>query len=240
MLDKDREAASLRDRLTAGLLGPAEAPAIGIRLSRGRLIVDGEIPSVATKRHLLERAAHVSGVSRVIDRLRVLPVRRMADAEIRNRLLKALVDEPAFSILAIREKARGRTEYVRTPRKCSGMIEYEARDGVAILHGAVPGLGHKRLAGVLAWWVPGTRDVVNGITVTPAEEDSDDEILDAVRLALDKDPQLAFPRVRVSVSNRVVTLSGSVPGREAADRAERDAWYVFGVDDVVNRLTVQS
>ncbi|HEX5022545.1 MAG TPA: hypothetical protein VFX54_17890 [Candidatus Binatia bacterium] len=28
---------------------------------------------------------------------------------------------------------------------------------------------HKRLAGVLAWWVPGTRDVVDGLEEVPAE-----------------------------------------------------------------------
>ena len=40
----------------------------------------------------------------------------------------------------------------------------------------------KRLAGVLAWWVPGTRDVVNGLEVVPIREDSDDEIAEAVNL----------------------------------------------------------
>ena len=36
-----------------------------------------------------------------------------------------------------------------------------------ILNGRMPGLASKRLAGVLAWWVPGARDVVNGIAVEP-------------------------------------------------------------------------
>ena len=35
------------------------------------------------------------------------------------------------------------------------------------LNGRVPGLPSRRLAGVLAWWVPGVRDVVNGIELDP-------------------------------------------------------------------------
>ena len=36
-----------------------------------------------------------------------------------------------------------------------GAIEIEVKDGVVTLDGRVPGLASKRLAGVLAWWVPG-------------------------------------------------------------------------------------
>jgi len=35
------------------------------------------------------------------------------------------------------------------------------------LNGRVSGLPSKRLAGVLAWRVPGVRDVVNGIELDP-------------------------------------------------------------------------
>lgn len=45
----------------------------------------------------------------------------------------------------------------------------EVKKGIVTLNGEVPSLTHKRLAGVLAWWVPGTRDVVNGLEEVPAE-----------------------------------------------------------------------
>jgi hypothetical protein len=35
-------------------------------------------------------------------------------------------------------------------------------NGVVLLDDHVNGLTQKRLAGVLAWWVPGNRDVING------------------------------------------------------------------------------
>jgi osmotically-inducible protein OsmY len=42
---------------------------------------------------------------------------------------------------------------------------------VVTLNGQVPSLSHKRLAGVLAWWVPGVRDVVDGLAVEPTQSD---------------------------------------------------------------------
>jgi osmotically-inducible protein OsmY len=103
----------------------------------------------------------------------------------------------------------------------------------------VPGLDDKRLAGVLAWWVPGSRDVVNGIAVEPPEEDSDAAILEAVRLVLEKDPFVDASQVRVGVGDALVRLTGLVPSDAERAMAEHDAWYVFGVDKVDNRIEVQ-
>jgi len=86
--------------------------------------------------------------------------------------------------------------------------------------------------------VPGSRDVVNGIEEAPEEEDSDPEMTDAVRLALEKDVFVNASQIRVSTQDRVVTLDGLVTSEAEKDMAERDAWYVFGVDRVVNRLIV--
>ncbi len=84
---------------------------------------------------------------------------------------------------------------VRVPEAASGMITVSAADGVVTLDGDLPGLAQKRLAGVLAWWVPGARDVVNGIGVTPPEPDDDQQIIDAVRIALEKGSELTFGAV---------------------------------------------
>lgn len=102
----------------------------------------------------------------------------------------------------------------------------------------MPGLDDKRLAGVLAWWVPGSRDVINGIAVEPPEDDSDDAILEAVRLVLEKDPFVNASQIRAGVRGSVVTLLGVVPSEAEREMAEFDAWYVFGVDKVDNRIEV--
>ena len=62
-------------------------------------------------------------------------------------------------------------------------LTWKSANGVVTLNGEVPSLSHKRLAGVLAWWVPGTRDVINGLEEVPPEEDNDDELIDAMHVA---------------------------------------------------------
>lgn len=90
-----------------------------------------------------------------------------------------------------------------TPR-CS--IDVAVGDGVVTLNGQVTSLSQKRLAGVLAWWVPGSRDVINGIEVTPIQEDSDDELTEAIKLVLEKDPLVNASLVRIRTRNAMVTL----------------------------------
>jgi len=107
------------------------------------------------------------------------------------------------------------------------------------LDGEVPGLESKRLAGVLAWWVPGSRDVVNGLGVSPPEEDSDGATTDAVRQALEKDPFVNAAQIRVTTRGGAVTLEGVVPSEAEKEMAEADAWYVFGVGNVTDRLAVE-
>jgi osmotically-inducible protein OsmY len=93
---------------------------------------------------------------------------------------------------------------------------------------------------VLAWWIPGSRDVVNGIEVVPDEIDNDDEITDAVRLVLEKDRLVDEAEIRARTRDRVVTLEGLVPNDSVREMAELDAWFVFGVDGVVNRLELRA
>jgi osmotically-inducible protein OsmY len=109
-------------------------------------------------------------------------------------------------------------------------------DGVATLDGEVASLSHKRLAGVLAWWVPGSRDVVNGLGVEPDEMDGDGEVLDALRIVLEKDPFVDATRISASCENYVITLRGSAANKVGKQAAEADAWALFGVDRVVNRI----
>jgi len=212
---------------------------IDLKLEGETLFMSGELADIRAKKLALERAAGVPGVAGIVDRLHVVPSQRMGDGAIRDELRKAFLQEPAFSNFAIRETAGGRTELLREPPDREGTIEYEVVDGVVTLNGEVPGLGHKRLAGVLAWWIPGSRDVINGIGEAPAEQDTDDEVTDGVRLALEKDVFVNAGQVRVSTRNFVVTLEGVVPTEGEKDMAEFDAWYVFGVDKVINKLVVR-
>jgi osmotically-inducible protein OsmY len=91
---------------------------------------------------------------------------------------------------------------------------------------------------VLAWWTPGRRDVVNALEVRPDYEDRDDEITEVMRLVLEADSQVNADQIRPNCANGVVMLDGSVPTAEQKRRAELDAWSLYGVSRVVNRLQV--
>jgi osmotically-inducible protein OsmY len=206
----------------------------------GDLVMEGELPDIAAKKLALERGAGIRSVDHIVDRLRVVPAERMGNGQIRDAVCKALMGEPALESCALRQYVKGKWETIRMPIQAAGVIDFRVDGGVVTLAGDVPGLPHKRLAGVLAWWVPGSRDVVNGLAVTPPEEDNDEEIADTVRLVLEKDPFVNASQIHIGARNSVVTLAGLVPSETERQMAEYDAWYVFGVDNVVNRIAVRA
>ena len=101
-------------------------------------------------------------------------------------------------------------------------------------------LSHKRAAGVIAWWTPGCRDVINSLDVQPPEDDNDNEVIDALTLVLEMDPLIQADQIRASCRDYVVTLYGSARTTEERRQAEFDAWCIFAVDDVVNRIEVRT
>jgi osmotically-inducible protein OsmY len=206
----------------------------------GAVVLEGEVGDVATKKLALELAAAVEGVRGVVDRLHVAPAERKGDGAIRDALGAFLLREPEFRQCSIRVRAKGRVETVRDAgAEGAGEIEIAVADGIITLEGRVISHSHKRLAGVLAWWTPGCRDVVNSLSVEPAEEDNDGEVVDALRLVLEMDPLVEAAQIRASCRNYVVTLEGYVRTEEERRQAERDAWCLFAVDKVVNRVEVR-
>jgi osmotically-inducible protein OsmY len=202
--------------------------------------MEGEVEHIMAKKRALEVAAALPGVGRIVDRLRLIATVRTQDGEIRDHVCNALLAENLLGSCAIWAIVKGRPEVVReTDQGMEGSIDVEVNDGVVVLNGAVPSLSAKRLAGVLAWWVPGSRDVVNGIEVSPPEEDNDDEVIDAVRLVLEKDPFVNASQIRVRCSNYAVTLEGLVRNEAQRHMAEADAWYVFRVDRVKSLLQTE-
>ena len=212
---------------------------IDIRVEGDDLILEGDVENVRAKKVALEIAAAMPEVAGVVDRLRIARRSTMTDAEIRDHLRDAFLQEAAFRELSIEVEAAGHRQGVRrVSGEGEGLIDAFVADGVVTLNGRVHSLAHKRLAGTLAWWIPGTRDVVNGLEVAPDEPDSDFEITEAVRLVLEKDRLVDASEIRVSTKDRVVTLKGFVPNEAIREMAELDAWYVLGVAGVANELEV--
>lgn len=212
---------------------------VSIEFDDGVLTLEGEVEQITAKKSALEAAAAVPGVTGIVDRLRLVPAAQMTDGEIRDHVCNALLAENMLSSCAVWAIVKKKPEVIReADQGVDGSIDVEVNDGVVVLNGAVSSLSAKRLAGVLAWWVPGSRDVVNGIEVAPPEEDHDGEVVDAIRLVLEKDPFINAPQVRVTCRGYAVTLEGIVSSESQRQMAETDCWYVFRVDRVTNLLQV--
>lgn len=213
---------------------------IKMEFHEGVLTLEGEVEHIAAKKLGLELAIAVLGVAGIVDRLHVTPSTRMGDGAILDAVRDALLQEPTLMNCSLHVIRKGQLEPVREvalePR---GAIRLSVTDGVVLLDDHVTGLTQKRLAGVLAWWVPGSRDVINGMEVVPDQPDSDEDMAKAVRIALKKDPFVNADRIRVAAQRSAVTLEGDAPSAPQKDMAEFDAWYVFGVDKVINRLEIR-
>jgi osmotically-inducible protein OsmY len=211
---------------------------IEISFADGVVTLSGEVEGIAAKKLALEIAAAPAPVSGIVDRLRVAPSERMEDGAIRDHVCDALVGEPAFNAYSIRALVKQEMETVRMLDDPKRMLEVEVTDGVVILNGSAESISHKRLTGVLAWWVPGSRDVVNGIELFPGMEDNDEELADLLRLVLEKDPMVNASQIRIRSKGAVVTLDGAVATENSKTAAEADGWYVFGVNGVINNLSI--
>ncbi|HEX5421873.1 MAG TPA: BON domain-containing protein [Gammaproteobacteria bacterium] len=263
------EAADVKKKLMAALEHEPRVnlhrDRVEVDFADGAATLSGEVSDIAAKKLTLEYAAALPAVSAVVDRLRVRPTQQLGDGAIAAHIERDMFEESSFGGFVISTRTGdGETEkqgekaepssYSRNPprleeasgrssaenaRGPSSWIEIRVEDGVVTLDGDVPSLSHKRLAGALAWWAPGTRDVIDGLGVEPEEQDTDDEILDALRIVLDKDRLVDTSQIMARCENGVITLEGLAVTDSQRDLVEMDAWALFGVNKVVNRIEVR-
>jgi osmotically-inducible protein OsmY len=223
----------------------ASEPAVDLRSDRidlefedGVATVSGEVSDIAAKLCTLRLAAGLPGVEEVVDRLRTKPPVPMDDDEIAHFLQHQLLSEPLLEDCALHCRYQDERRSIRElpEDKSTWHVDVQIADGVVSLAGTVPSLKLKRLIGSFAWWVPGSRDVTNELRVEPPEEDSDDKILEALALILDRDRLADMSLIDASCADRVITLRGTVVNDAQRELVEFDAWTLFGVERVVDEL----
>ncbi|HZM33065.1 MAG TPA: BON domain-containing protein [Burkholderiales bacterium] len=211
---------------------------IRIHAQDGAVILEGEVADVAAKKLALEAAAAAEGVSGVVDRLRVDPGEARGDGAIRDSFARLLLEQAEFLNCTVRVRTNEKSAVLRKKEDGAGDIEISVTDGVILLEGRMISVPHRLFAGAVAWWTPGRRDVINALEVVPPYEERDEEVTEALRLALEADPLLEADQIRSQCRDWVVTLEGAVPTEEQRHRAELGAWSLSGVDKVINRLQV--
>jgi osmotically-inducible protein OsmY len=212
---------------------------IAISNVEGVAILEGEVGDIAAKKLALELAASVPEVRGVVDRLRVASSERRGDGAIRDSLARFFLEEAEFRNCTLRSMTNNRGQVLREANgDAVGDIEFAVADAVVTLEGHVISLPRRLFAGVLAWWTPGRRDVINALEVRPHYDERDDEVTEALQIVLEADPMVDPSQIQPRCKSWVVTLQGSVPTEEQKRRAEMDAWYLSGVDRVINELQV--
>lgn len=196
------------------------------------LRLHGEVANIIIKRKARRIAIQISGLSDLEDHIRLRPGERRTGKALQDAVVDALSLEPAFRDIPVHPSPA-------TESLDRAWIGVGVQDCVVRLDGQVGSLSHRRLAEVISWWVPGSCDVHNHMRVRPAEKDNDDEVSDAVRMVLEKDPLLHAETIGVHTRDRIVTLDGIVHSDEQRRMALYDCWYVPGVHDVHDRLQVR-
>jgi len=209
-------AALTRDRRVRS---KSEGGAIDFRVQAGTVILEGTVDSLIEKRAAEQVICQLEGISRVENRLRIRAVPQRSDEVIAMHVHNALTEDPYLS---------------------ERDIVITVNQGVVTLGGHQDALAKKRLAGLVAWWVPGVADVHNQIAVVPEEEDSDQEILTSIRVAFDKDKLVDALRFHVEVRDGHVTLYGLARSEAERNMAEEDVWMTWGVQGVDNRVEIES
>lgn len=115
-------------------------------------------------------------------------------------------------------------------------VSVAAEDGCVTLAGSVMSPNHARLAEVMVWWIDGCELIENELKVDPPRESNDDELNDAVRMALEKDPLVDAGQLHVATAASIVQLEGLVPNETQRRRVIEDVWLVPSVWDVDDKL----
>lgn len=235
ILNKEINAALVHDRRIR-----ARASRFRVALLGERIIVEGQVEDLPSKRIACNLVRQFVGNGyAVVDRLRVQAT-DIGDAALRDKAAQALANEPMFGDCNILVEYGGATERLRNRGfHATGLIRFEVADGVVTLSGQLGSLMRWRMAEVFMWWIKGCQRVDNLLEVFPSRQDSDPELAEAVRMALEKDPLIDAGQVRVAIESGVVELTGRLFSEEQSLAAAWDAWAVPGIWEVYNHLDAE-
>jgi osmotically-inducible protein OsmY len=190
---------------------------IDVSVRNGSVTLRGTLPTLRDKRRAEDIARRVSGVKELCSVLRLAPLVSRSDEEVARVVRDAL--------------------YADRNLDATG-IDIAVKDGVVSLRGIMGTPMQRRVVVATIWWLRGVQDVKDELTVLYPEEDGDDELEDACRIMLDKDPLVDEAEVSVLGENGVITLAGAVGSEVERDAAENTVWGIPGVKGVHNHLLV--
>jgi osmotically-inducible protein OsmY len=212
---------------------------VEVELDGDAVTLKGEARHIAAKRRAAALATKFARGRRVVDALRRDVSKRLGDRELATTVAERLSQEPVFADYSLDIDSDGGRKVLHDAGSGAHVVRVSAQDDTVRLTGTVGTLTHKRLAEVIAWWTGACALVLNELDVVPPEEDGDDELNDAVRMTLEKDPLIDAGQLRVGTAGGIVHLEGLTLSPEQHESVLEDVWLVPGVADVVDRVESQ-
>jgi osmotically-inducible protein OsmY len=117
-------------------------------------------------------------------------------------------------------------------------ISIKTKHKIATLSGVVNSYWEKYLAGRIAVTTHGVIEVINDLAVQPTRNIIDMDIEKDIRNTYRRSGLIDEHKIKVSVNNGVVHLSGVVSNQLIKQQAHDVAMYTAGVVDVVDELTI--
>ncbi len=201
---------------------------IDVTVDHGTVALSGTVGSAAEKRQA-RYDAWVAGVEEVdATELTVEPATRRE-----HRRRREYAAKPAGEI-----RDAIRAAYIRDPRVPVDDVRLDVRGSVVTVRGVVGDLKARRAAAQTARNTVGVSRVENRLKVRPMQERTTEQIEDAVRRTLLRDPYVDRYEINVRVVEGTAYLSGAVDSYFEKAQAEDAASRVKGVVDVSNALVV--
>jgi len=178
--------------------------------------LSGRVADLAALKYAELEAKKIRGVLGVINEIVVEPAWR-SDEAIHDAVTRRLASSPSIA---------------------SDHILATVIDGQVILSGVVGSWAERAQAELISSEVAGVKEVVNDIMTRSTANRTDEEILSDIQATLARDVYLTGLPITVTVDHGIVNLTGIVGNAYERDRADDDARWVRGVDDVNNKLDV--
>ena len=213
-------------------------------VTNGVVLLDGEAENSAEHLRAIEVARSVRGVRRVESEVDTDDDDSSLDLWSRRELRqdgRGLLDVASDLWLT----AEARLRLIADPRLPAPDIHVDCRDQVVTLFGEVPSPQAKRAAEQAVRTIDSVRSVKNDLQVVPASKRAavharDNELEQQVKTAIYSRPEMKRASISVSVQNRRVRLSGTVPSQQHRLFAASAAREVPGIRAVAEDLRVSS
>lgn len=212
--EEDREVSdtAVRNAVEDACLLDAAVPLneIDVDVRKGVVRLQGTVRNILAKERATRIARTIKGVKAVVNTITIVPPESRTDRTITEDIEEALRDDPATESFA---------------------VNAGVEDGLVTLSGTLDSYQEKQLAAAVAKGVRGVTGLKNEITVTYDTNRTDREITQEIEQALQHNVLVDHALIDVSVTDAVVTLSGTIGSAAEKNEALTTAW-VTGVKDV--------